>query len=297
MAKSRSPNYPAISLPDAIARVEKIYKNEGKNPMSREAIASILDYDGLTGTSIPVISAISKYGLIEGRGDDIHVSSDAVTILIDPEDSDERRSALGRVAVNPRIFKKLSQKFPKTPTVDTARIYLEKGDFTPKAARKAAKNYVDTMEFVISEGVEYDGGEDDDTPREFSVGDSVQWESQDVYQFGDPRTIRDIQERDGETWVFVDGSETGILSSEVVLIESSKEPQRDMNETPELPRKPPSLALPTEKADTYLLTIPFKGKPLSVRVQLPGEELRSEHFKKVKAHLDLLIDDSVEEAN
>jgi hypothetical protein len=91
--------------------------------------------------------------------------------------------------------------------------------------------------------------------------------------------------------VFVDESESGIPASQVTVVrEAPQEPA--MPETqidPQQPKTPPTLALPKTHADTFELTIPHKRKLLSVRIHLPEEDLDSEEFEKVLAHLSLLI--------
>ena len=65
MARVRSPNYPAISLPDALTRVKTIHDAEQHLAAPRNVIAKHLGYNGLNGAALTTISAISKYGLLE----------------------------------------------------------------------------------------------------------------------------------------------------------------------------------------------------------------------------------------
>jgi hypothetical protein len=54
------------------------------------------------------------------------------------------------------------------------------------------------------------------------VGDYVQWESQGVWQFGEPKRVREFSP-DGK-FAFVDGSSTGVPSGELRLAEDSALP-------------------------------------------------------------------------
>jgi hypothetical protein len=91
MARVRSPNYPAFSLPEAIARVKLIHAQEQHLAAPKEVIAKHLGYGGMNGASIKTLSAIMKYGLLEEIGSDkIRVSPLAISILY-PAKPEERQ--------------------------------------------------------------------------------------------------------------------------------------------------------------------------------------------------------------
>ena len=153
MGKSRSPNYPSISLTDAVEKARVLYEKENRRKMAREAIAEHLGYTGLNGASVSLISALSKYGLLEGRGDEIRVSDDAITILVDTPDSSDRQEALYRAATSPALFAELIRHFEgAVPSESTLRIYLQKNGFTPKAAQAAGQAFRETMGILDLEG-------------------------------------------------------------------------------------------------------------------------------------------------
>ena len=77
----RSPNYPALSLPDAIEKVTALYRNVHTHAEPREVIAKGMGFNTLNGASATAISALHKYGLLEKLGDDIKVSERALRIL------------------------------------------------------------------------------------------------------------------------------------------------------------------------------------------------------------------------
>lgn len=153
MGKSRSPNYPSVSLPEAIEKARVLYQKEHRRKMAREAIAEHLGYGGLNGASVTLISALSKYGLLEGRGDEIRLSDEAITLIVDTPDSPDRQEALLRAATSPSLFAELFRHFEgSAPSDSTLRIYLQKNGFTPKAAHAASQAYKETMELVSFEG-------------------------------------------------------------------------------------------------------------------------------------------------
>jgi hypothetical protein len=149
MARTRSPNYPYVGLPTAIERVRKIYDEEHQNRMSRMVVAKHLGFGGLNGISVSVISALAKYGLLAVIDDDLQVSDDALTILVDPPDSEERAQAIRRAALKPELFTELNKYFGGTVPSDVNLLaYLQKHGFTSNAATLAAKSFRETMQLI-----------------------------------------------------------------------------------------------------------------------------------------------------
>jgi hypothetical protein len=159
MARSRSPNYPSISLKEAIEKARSVYSKDHRNKMHREVVAKHLGYSGLNGASLTMLSALLKYGLLEGRGDEIRVSDPAVTILVDPPDSAERKEALKAAAMRPPLFSELVNQFGgQVPSEENLTAYLQKRGFKPSAAAAAAQAFRDTMELAgVGDNVQNDG--------------------------------------------------------------------------------------------------------------------------------------------
>jgi hypothetical protein len=156
VAKTRSPNYPSSSLADAIAKVRVIYQKDYKNKMARSVVAKHLGYNSINGASLTAISNLIKYGLLEGRGEDLQVTGEAVTILVEPEPSKERREALRRAALKPALFAQLHKHFGDSlPSVENLSAYLQRNGFNPTAASAATRAYRDTFNLVTSEEALY----------------------------------------------------------------------------------------------------------------------------------------------
>lgn len=161
MARTRSPNYPYVGLPTAIERVRQIYGIDHRNRMSREVVAKHLGFGSLNGIAVSVVSALSKYGLLESVDSDLQVSQDAVTILVDTPDSPERAQALRRAAFKPDLFADLHKHFGgQLPSAPNLTAYLQKKDFTANAAAQAAKSFRETMELISGQA----------TPSDATVG-------------------------------------------------------------------------------------------------------------------------------
>jgi hypothetical protein len=152
----QNPSYPAISLPDAIAKVGTIYEKIARRKQSRMGIAHSLGYTGLNGASVTVMASLTKYGLLEGRGDEIRLSDDALVIAIEEVNSPERQQAIARSALRPQLFAELNRYFSgHVPTESQVRIWLEKRGFAPSAARDAGHAFRETIELVNAEGWPY----------------------------------------------------------------------------------------------------------------------------------------------
>ena len=156
MTKQRSPRYPAIGLRDAVDKIEKIFNEKHRSAMTSEIAAQHLGYAGLTGASLPVISALRKYGFLEGRGDKIRVSNNAVTIIADRDakDQSERIEALKKSLTNDDLFSDLFQQFGEHVSEKNITATLIKNGFTRDAATKASRSYLESIAFVneASEG-------------------------------------------------------------------------------------------------------------------------------------------------
>lgn len=149
MARVRSPNYPSISLPDAIERARKVYDREHTHKAAPEVIAKALGYSGVNGSSLGVMSAMKKYGLLEEVGKDWKVSTDALTILVDPPTSMERADAIRRAAKAPALFATLLEEYgEKPPSDENLRAYLLKRGFAQSAVDAPIRSYRETLEFV-----------------------------------------------------------------------------------------------------------------------------------------------------
>jgi hypothetical protein len=159
MSRIRSPNYPQISLPEAIRRVEQIRAKEGRNAASREALAKLLGFGSLNGASGSVLSAISKYGLLEDAGDKELKVSDLADAILFPHQSDEKISALAKAANKPALFAEIDEKWPdRPPTDENLRSYLMRRGFSQGALDNVITCYRETRELVTGGSVDYDAG-------------------------------------------------------------------------------------------------------------------------------------------
>jgi hypothetical protein len=164
MAKMRSPNFPAVSLAQAIGLVEKIFREDRTNAIDKDVAARHMGYTGLTGRTLKLLGALSQYGLIEkvAKGQ-IRVSRTAVSIL-HWSDEGERTEAIAKAGTSPTLFRRIRTAFDDGPSDRTLTSYLVKEGFTDTAIPAVLKSYKETNRFLAENGVSesYGKGAPDD---------------------------------------------------------------------------------------------------------------------------------------
>jgi len=174
MARTRSPQYPAIGLKEAIEKVSAVYRRDYQAPTQRGVIASHMGYNSLNGKSLGVLSAIGKYGLLEVRGSEYRVSDLAVRILAHQPGDPERTAAVQEAAGLPDLFQELDKRFANGKVSDQSiRSYLIMKKFIPTAADATIRSYRETKELVGEESGAY-GGADDKPERDAMPARSVE---------------------------------------------------------------------------------------------------------------------------
>lgn len=161
MAKIRSPNYPGISLPDAIERIKKIHAKAHTHKVDAETMAKAAGYGGLNGAALTVLSALKKYDLLEEIGKEIRVSPLAMTIIADRVDSLDRRTAIQTAAFAPNLFIEIRKQFPDSvPGDEIVRSFLIKRSFSASSVDTAIRAFRETMNLVTDEGMGYNAFEE-----------------------------------------------------------------------------------------------------------------------------------------
>jgi len=152
VSRSRSPNYPQIGLREAVQRVKSVYESDYRSSLTRALTAERLGYSGVNGKSLAVIAALGKFGLLEGKGEDLRVSELAVRIIAHPPGSPERMQALAEAASRPGLFQAIAQRFPGKGASDgTIRAFLMTEGFIPPAAETALRAWRETQQMIAQE--------------------------------------------------------------------------------------------------------------------------------------------------
>src|SRR5712692_5273728 len=90
MARTKSPNYPAVGLKAAIELVQSLWTAEKRTAVAPEAAVQAMGYKGMSGPASTSLSALKKYGLVESDGNRVKVSQLAMRILHMPDGSSDR---------------------------------------------------------------------------------------------------------------------------------------------------------------------------------------------------------------
>jgi hypothetical protein len=167
MAKVRSPNYPQISLDEAVARIKMVFDKEHRYAADKDVVARALGYGGLNGASMGVISALLKYGLLEPVGEQLRVSATGLDVVVHGRGEPERVAAVRRAAFSPALFSEFHDLYGDTlPSDHSLRAYLVKKGFNPRTVDGVIRAYRDTMTFVEQETAGFDNEPDDELYHE-----------------------------------------------------------------------------------------------------------------------------------
>ena len=147
----RSPNYPSISLPDALERLGLLWDSIQGHYAPREVVAKGIGYAKLHGASAGAISALQKYGLLERDGENLKISDRGVQYL-NPLSAQERSEAVRDAATSPVLFAELNERFPGgTSNDDLLQNYLVRKGFSQVALPSVLRAYRETLELVAQE--------------------------------------------------------------------------------------------------------------------------------------------------
>jgi hypothetical protein len=170
MARVRSPNYPLVSLPEAISKVTAFYQAEQHLAAPKEVVAKHIGYASYHSLAARMISAIEKYGLLEETGGDkVKVSTLAMSILY-PKTAEEKQKAINEAAFTPTLFAAIRDEWQGSmPSEQNLRVYLVRRKFASDALDKVIQIYRETMTLVTSPGGGYvssNGARDEGSPQE-----------------------------------------------------------------------------------------------------------------------------------
>ncbi len=169
MGRGRS--YPAIGLREAVQRARALYDQEGTAMTVPEVAVSAWGYKSLNGTSLRVLSALRQYGLLTGSGEQIRLSDRALDIIMEPDESQDRRQAILAAAKEPVIFADIQESFEWNLPSDGSIVshLVRKHNFVRGAANKIVAALRETEELAREVDGSYSDQEDlEDTGNQAS---------------------------------------------------------------------------------------------------------------------------------
>ena len=148
---TRSPRAPGINLEVALKKAEVFYNKEPTHSAPDKVLMKHIGYSESSGVGKVALAALRGFGLIEGRGNSLALSSKALAIIQDRRDgSADRADAIRSAAMQPKVHADVLERFGgKVPSYDNFHFYLtnEKA-FTDKGADQFINQFKATMEFA-----------------------------------------------------------------------------------------------------------------------------------------------------
>ncbi len=284
----RGPSYPYVNLSEAVELSRKVYDFTRKSaaPLG-SVIKDAWQYSPTSSSGEKVLAALKSFGLLEesasGDAKVVKISDKAYRILVDEQGSPERLKALREAALSPKWYRFCWDTWGiEMPPSMRSSLLFEHG-FVESTVDKFIQDYKDTVQFAkIIDGEKDPVTQTDSNPESATgpkIGDSVQWESQGVLQFSEPKRVREISD-DGE-WAFLEGSNTGVPMKElaVVAIPTGRA-------DPKLPPKPKSVLEMRPPPSAFRQDV-FSLPEGTVTIQWPSD-ISAESFQDMTDWLKLL---------
>ncbi len=172
MAKHRSPNCPQIPFTEAIEKGRRVYEKERTHPAVKLVVAQDLGYKGLSGPALGTLGALRQYGIMEGSGNALRISKDAL-VYFEMDDGPEKREAIQRMVFAPTLFAELKQVYKsQLPSDGNLRHTLITKGFLSETAEDVIEVYKANVALVGGEENSYSG--DDSKTEESTMQASAQ---------------------------------------------------------------------------------------------------------------------------
>ncbi len=225
--RQRSPNFPAVGLPEAIERLNRFIDADGRAGAPPEIAAKHIGFASAHGLAMSVLAALKRFGLIEDRDGRVIPTQRGIEINSLPTAHEKRVKAIRDAALAPPIYAELIEQHKTTglPHDETleGELVAYRG-FNPNGVKDFIKGFRETLEFAGLSDLRVLDSEKSaavETPKP-RVGDFVQWESNGTLRFPEAKRLIRIDETSG--FAFVDGYSTGLPISEIIPAEAPQNP-------------------------------------------------------------------------
>ena len=148
----RGPSYPYVNLEEAVGLTRKVYEFTRK---AAAPLASVVkeawEYSPTSSSGEKVLAALKAFGLVEesASGDSkmLKISDSAYRILVDDEQSTERKACLREAALSPKWYRFCWDKWAaEMPPSMRSNLLIEHG-FVESTVDKFIQDYKDSMKF------------------------------------------------------------------------------------------------------------------------------------------------------
>jgi hypothetical protein len=228
--KDRSPSFPFIPLQTAIERLIAFEQTFGRHETPANKVGRAWKMTDGSSQAFQTIAALKQFGLLDykgsGPGRATFLTEDARKFVRAQQES-IKREVIRAAALKPKAMEKFWAMWGTDRPLDDMCIddlHFKHG-FTQSAAATFLRVYDETIAYAgltSSDSAEEDydfggfGEQEADKPT-VEVGDLVQVEINGTLTLPQPARVRAIQTHEGKSWVFIDGSESGIPISQVLV--------------------------------------------------------------------------------
>jgi hypothetical protein len=215
LPKMRSPNYPSMSLPDAVGKLHGLYDAMKRHSVGVESIAAAMKLKYTSSTGKLALAALRAYGLLDDDSKGMAKLSERALDIIDyGEGSPYWKRAIQDAALAPNMHRTLWGRYGADLPGDDElrRVLAREYKFNDKSIAPFIDEYKQTIAFsglAKDSPNEKNGG----TPPAVQVGDYVQWSPQGAAQFEQPRRVRWVS--DDGVWAAVDDNDMGLPMAEL----------------------------------------------------------------------------------
>ena len=155
VTKRRSPNYPGITLEEAVEVIGTLYQGSppghgvGRGQFTPQDAAQAWGYGSTSGPVKLRLGALRQYGFLEGKkGDNPSLSSRALTLILRERASRQHRQALQQAVLAPPTFAELHERLPGAAQDALRQFLIVDRNFTHDGANRLIGVYEASLAYA-----------------------------------------------------------------------------------------------------------------------------------------------------
>ena len=221
--RTRSPAYPYVNLEGAIKRAKDFYDKEQRNAANITVATKHWGFLEDSSSGSQTVAALISFGLMadDGIGDKrtVRLTQDALKILLDTRpDSKEKADLIKKCALSPKIHRQIWDSFkgnlPSDANLRHTLLFGWETPFNDNAVDYFIGELRSTIAFAkVGESDKIEISQDE--KAKVKVGDFVQWTSQGMDQFREPKKVAGFS--DDGAYAFFEGENNGAPVGELEI--------------------------------------------------------------------------------
>lgn len=240
VTSGRGPGYPFIPLDKALERIKLVYDAGVRDrPFAPATFYKTWGIGAKSSSARQIMAALKHYELVdyEGFGKDRKVGMTPIALQIIQDkrpDSQERKSAIKKVALTPNIYGKLYKQFPPPMPEDVfiEHVLINDYGYSEAAAQSVLKGYKRTISFAnldkpdslpVSETEKADDDIEDlgGNEPQIEIGDLIQGTVNGKDQFPQGATVLGFS--DDKNWIFHSFGKAALEVKDATIMQKGKE--------------------------------------------------------------------------